>query len=168
MMAWLFLAGLSSCVTGRKAYRWLDVHAFDASRYCAESFPCTAGPIIPGKPEQITDTLYLPADSVECPDVSGTDVGKKMPCPPGKIIRTYVHTTDTLPVLDSAALVAERGRNDSLMRELINQSARADKAEKGQQEWKSKARTRGWTIYGFIIAIGLGAVGFFLIRSKLI
>jgi len=132
----------------------MDQHAFDAARYCSESFPCSTGDIHPGMPMHFTDTLYMPGDSVECPD-QFPDAGKKVPCPPTKIIRDSIHVTDTLSVADSAHIAYLSGQRDSAFTAAKIARIAAENAIKGEQEWKSKAKARGWTIYGFLAAIGL-------------
>src|SRR5690625_2007816 len=79
----------SSCATLEKTTRYFDQHVDEAANYCANTFPVKDSQVIylPGVPVFISDTTYLPADSVPCPDQKDGEVGKSyVKCPPGKII----------------------------------------------------------------------------------
>lgn len=145
----------ASCVTEKKASRYMREHPNVLAGICADEFP----PNIeyrPGKPILKTDTL-IQTDSViievnvDCPD--GTVV--KADCPPNRTITKTIR--DSITIIDTVS-VENTARVEQLQYEIAEvKSERSELKLNNQELDKKRGQYLKWSLlFGGIIAVQIG------------
>jgi len=126
--------------------------------YCARTYPVQNN-YIKGDSVVTFDTLYVGGDFIfDTITVNDTVRITKVIQLPGKLITKFIRVTDTVKVVDKAALdlcSIERGKAIFLL----------DEKTKESDKWKKIAIKRLWVIIGLGVVLGLGI--FFTVRKKL-
>jgi hypothetical protein len=169
LLAGLFLtlAGCASLEKQRnRAEKFYKAHPEELAEKCAQNYPPTYKP---GKEvEQGRDTVYLPGDSVPCPQVTDPQTGKvttpKVKCPDSKTIYIPKLRVDTV---ESTALLArlEKQRQDiaDLRADIKTANKDKDNANTERDKARGTAKNRLWVIIGLIVGIA-GYIGFKIYR----
>lgn len=148
----------TSCVTEKKAFRYMREHPIKLADLCSETYP----PKIeyrPGKPIVKTDSIIIEKTdtikvTVDCPD--GTKV--KADCPPNKTITKTIR--DSITIVDTIEIESTqaKARIDYLQKKLAELESQNSDLRKDNIIIKEDAKTSNkWNwILGSILVIGVG------------
>jgi PBP1b-binding outer membrane lipoprotein LpoB len=148
---------LSGCVTEFKAFKYYNKHPDQLAELCASKFPVSKT-LKPGSPVITRDTVYLPGDSVKCPDVvdlkTGAVTTPKVKCPDSKTVYSNTVVRDTLLQEDTAKLKVI----ESKLAEEIK--AKSEAEGKYNASEKLLVRTR-WALIAAVIGLVVLLYGLF-------
>lgn len=154
---------LGSCMTERKAVKYMNGHERAAASYCAVFFPPRDSTIyIPGTERAISRTDTIPGDSIPCPASDEKDSLKQgtlsyVHCPPS-ITKTITLTkTDTLKVY-----LRNTAREDALTLDLDRSNQKFDAANQKIDKLQ-KFKTR---VIEILIALAVLGAGYLFFKSR--
>lgn len=177
---------LSSCLTEKKAYRWLDDHPTTAAGYCADKFPpdTTARLIIDTIDTGAYDAAYLQlssyADSLFNQLKKQREAYKPtpdQPCPPAVNIDSLRKVVDQeirkrlTPCKDSIQkivnTVVDRAREKQLQGKLDEKDLTISKRDKRISELDAQVkRLKKWGWLFWILVVLIGGYTLFKLRYK--
>ncbi|WP_314058663.1 hypothetical protein [Empedobacter brevis] len=164
---------LWSCASQKKkAWNYVQTNPTEFAEWCKERFPNTTTKYIPGKKEIIIDSVFIPGETIECPEPtienpkpSVKTKGKYIPTEKEKCTPDTIYQTDTREIQIYTNRIADLNKSNSEC-EISNKELSKKYLETNEYlVKKTSTQYYGWVAFGLILTI---LIFYKLIKSKFI